>query len=108
MKKFQKSIEKRTLASDENTSSKNQLLTILLNSNQVDSSIVKTVSNVLNDKNKTQFYPINPQQVIIKSTTMIFLSCGNTGNLRDPELSFFISNTQIDEEIQNVRIIYVF
>ena len=33
----------------------NQLLASLVNSNQVDSSIVKTVSNLLNDKNKSQF-----------------------------------------------------
>ena len=33
----------------------NQLLTSLVNFNQVDSSIIKTVSNLLNDKNKSQF-----------------------------------------------------
>ena len=68
-----------------NAELRNQLLTSLVNSNQVDSSIVKTVSNLLNDKNKSQFSlePItqdnpnlftinlhNPQQVLIKGSTM--------------------------------------
>ena len=67
---------------DEITSRNNQLVTDLVNSNQVDSSIVKTsiVSNLLYDKNKSQFSlepvegnpnlfttnPHNPQQVLIK------------------------------------------
>ena len=40
---------------DELTNRNNQLVTDLVNSYQVDSSIVKTVSNLLNDKNKSQF-----------------------------------------------------
>ena len=73
-----------------NAELRNQLLTSLVNSNQVDSSIVKTVSNLLNDKNKSQFSlepiegyprssanlftinPHNPQQVLIKGSTMTF------------------------------------
>ena len=34
------------------------------------------------------------------------MSSGNTYNLNDPDLSYFITNTQLDREIQNVRIIY--
>ena len=41
--KLQKSIKQGTQGNDENTKRNNQLLTSLVNSNQVDSSIVKTV-----------------------------------------------------------------
>ena len=50
-KNLQKSIEEY----DEITNRNNKPITNLVNSNQVDSSIVKTVSNLLNDKNKSQF-----------------------------------------------------
>ena len=80
---MQKSIKEGIQEYDEITNRNNQLLTNLVNSNQVDSSIVKTVSNLLNDKNKSQFSlepnmgnpnlitinPSNPQQVIIKHYT---------------------------------------
>ena len=110
---------------DENTNRNNQLVTDLVNSKQVDSSIVKTVSNLLNDKNKNQFSlePVtqfgegnpnlftinhhNSQQVLIKGSTMIFQN-GNTYNLNDPDLSYFITNTQIDKEIQNENLIHSF
>ena len=99
-KNLQNSIEEY----DEITNRNNQLITNLVNSNQVDSSIVKTVSNLLNDKNKSQFSlepihglepmnpnlftinPHNPQQVLIKGSTMTFEN-GNTYNLNDPDLS---------------------
>ena len=91
------------------------------NSNQVGSSIVKTVSNLLNDKNKSQFSlepvegssnfftinPTDPQLVQIKGSTMTFQN-GNTYNLNDQELSYFITNAQIDKEIQNENLIYTF
>ena len=90
-------------------------------SNQVDSSIVKTVSNLLNDKNKSQFslepvlgssnfFTINhtdPQLVQIKGSTMTFQN-GNTYNLNDPDLSSIITNAQIDKKIQNENLIYNF
>ena len=90
------------------------------NSNQVDSSIVKTVSNHLNDKNKSQFSlepvegssrfftinPHNPQQVLIKGSTMTFQN-GNTYYLNDPDLSNFITNTQHDK-IKNIAVKYNF
>ena len=98
---------------------RNQLLTSLVNSNQVDSSIVKTVSNLLNDKNKRQFSlepitqifaqdnpnlftinPHNPQQVLIKCSTMTFEN-GNSYDLSDPDLQYFITNTQFDKPINN-------
>ena len=100
---------------------KNQVLTNLVNSNTVDSSIVKTVSNLLNDNNKSQFSlepvegssnllifnPHNPQQVLIKGSTMTFPN-DNTYYLNDPDLSNFITNTQLDKEIQNENLIYNF
>ena len=90
------------------------------NSNLVDSSIVKTVSNLLNDKNKSQFSlepvegssnfftinPHNPQQVLIKGSTMTFQN-GNTYYLNDPDLSNFITNTQHDK-IKNIAVKYNF
>ena len=120
-KNLQKSIEEYY----EITIRNNQLITNLVNSNQVDSSIVKTVSNLLNDKNKSQFSlepihglepmnpnlltinPHNPQQVLIKGSTMTFEN-GNTYNLNDPDLSYFITYTQLDKEIQNENLIYNF
>ena len=120
-KNLQKSIEEY----DEITNRNNQLITNLVNSNQVDSSIVKTVSNLLNDKNKSQFslepnhglepmdpnlFTINlhnPQQVLIKGSTMTFEN-GNTYNLNGPDLSYFITYTQLDKEIQNENLIYYF
>ena len=117
-KNLQKSIEEY----DEITDRNNQLITKLVNSNQVDSSIVKTVSNLLNDKNKSQFSlepvegnpnlfiinPINPQQVLIKNNTLTFLSSGNKYNLKDPDLSYFITNAQLDTQPQNLNLIYSF
>ena len=105
---------------DEITYRNNQLVTDLVNS--------KTVSNLLNDKNKSQFSlepvtqsafgegnpnlfiisPINPQQVLIKNNTLTFLSSGNKYNLKDPDLSYFITNAQLDTQPQNVNLIYSF
>ena len=111
---------------NEITNHNNQLLTSLVNSNKVDSSIVKTVSNLLNDKNKSQFSlesitqsfaqdnpnlftinPHNPQQVLIKGSTMIFEN-GNSYDLSNPDLQYFITNTQFDEQINNWDSIYNF
>ena len=107
---------------NEITNHNNQLFTSLVNSNQVDSSIVKTVSNLLNDKNKSQFSlepitqdnpnsftinPHNPQQVLIKGSTMTFEN-GNSYDLSDPDLQYFITNTQFDKPINNRGPIYTF
>ena len=111
---------------NEITNHNNQLLTSLVHSNKVDSSIVKTVSNLLNDKNKSQFSlepitqsfaqdnpnlftinPHNPQQVLIKGSTMIFEN-GNSYDLSTPDLQYFITNTQFDKQINNWDSIYNF
>ena len=103
-KSIKEGIQEYTKQYDEITNHNNQLLTNRVNSNQVDSSFVKTVSNLLNDKNKSQFSlepvmgnpnlftinPCNPQQVIIKNTTLTFLGSGNTYNLNDPDLQYFL------------------
>ena len=98
-----------------------------MNSNQVDSTIIKTVSNLLNDKNKSQFSlepvtqsalgegnpnlftinPTNPQQVLFKGSTITFEN-GNTYNLNDPDLQYFMTNTQIDKEIHDENLIHSF
>ena len=49
----------------------------------------------------------NPQLVQIKGSTMTFQN-GNTYNLNDPDLSYFITITQIDTEIQNENLIHSF
>ena len=117
-----KNLQKSIKEFDEITYRNNQLVTDLVNSNQVDSTIIKTVSNLLNDKNKSQFSlepvegnpnlfiinPINPQQVLIKNNTLTFLSSGNKYNLKDPDLSYFITNAQLDTQPQNVNLIYSF
>ena len=116
-KKLHKSVKEYNKITNRN----NQIVTDLVNSNQVDSSIVKTVSNLLNDNNKSQFSlepvegssnlftinPTDPQQVLIKGSTMTFEN-GNTYNLNDPDLQYFMTNTKIDKEIQNENLIYNF
>ena len=120
---MQNSIKEGIKHYNEITKHNNQLLTSLVNSNQVDSSIVKTVSNLLNDKNKSQFSleritqsfaqdnprsstniftinPHNPQQVLIKGSTMTFEN-GKSYDLSDPDLQCFITNTQFDKPINN-------
>ena len=120
-KKLHKSVKEGIQEYDKITNRNNQIVTDLVNSNQVDSSIVKTVSNLLNDNNKSQFSlepvegssnlftinPHNPQQVLIKGSTMTFQN-GNMYYLNDPDLSNFITNTQIDKIRQNTNIIYSF
>ena len=125
---LQKSIEKGIQEYDKISNRNNKLVTNFVNSNLVDSSIVKTISNLLNDKNKSQFSlepvtqsafgegnpnlfinnPHNPQQVLNKGSTLTCLSNNNMYNLNDPDLSYFISNAQIDTQPQNVNLIYSF
>ena len=120
-KKLHKSVKEGIQEYDKITNRNNQIVTDLVNSNQVDSSIVKTVSNLLNDNNKSQFSlepvegssnlftinPTDPQQVLIKGSTLTYQN-GNTYNLNVPDLSNFITNTQIDKIPQNTNIIYSF
>ena len=51
--------------------------------------------------------PTNPQQTIIKATTLTVLSSGigNTQDLNVQDLSYFIINTQMDRLIQDADII---
>ena len=94
---------------------------MLVISNTIDSSIVKTVSNLFIDKNNSQFSlervegnpylflidPADPQQVLIKGSTITFQN-GNTYNLNDPDLSYFITNTQFHKLPQNKNLISKF
>ena len=121
-KNLQKSIEKGIQQYDTISNRNNRLVTNVVNSNLVESSIVKTISNLLNDKNKSQFSlepvegnpnlfiinPHNPQQVLIKGSTLTFLSNNNMYKSNDPDLSYFISNSQQDTQTQNVNLIYSF
>ena len=121
-KSIKEGIQEYAKQYDEITNHNNQFLANLVNYNQVDSSIVKTVSNLLNDKNKSQFslepgmgnpnlFTINPsnaQQVIIKNTTLTFLGSGSTYDLNDPDLQYFKTNTKFDKQIKNLGTIYSF
>ena len=121
-KNLQKSIKEGIQEYDEITNRNNQILTSLVNSNQADSSIVKTVCNLFNDKNKSQFSlepimgnpklftinPSNPQQVIIKNTTLTLSGSGNIYDLNDPDLQYFKTNTQFNRQLQNVNTIFNF
>ena len=51
--------------------------------------------------------PHNPQQVIIKGSTITFQN-GNTYDLEDPDLSYFLCNAQLDTQPQNVNLVYSF
>ena len=52
--------------------------------------------------------PSNPQQVLNKNTPLTFLGSGNTYDLNDPDLQYFITNTKVDRKINNKNIIYSF
>ena len=52
--------------------------------------------------------PSNPRQVLIKNTTLTFLCSGNIYDLNDPDLQYFITNTQFDKQINNLDTIYSF
>ena len=118
-KNLQKSIKEGIQEYGEITKRNNKLLTNLVNSNQVDSSIIKTVSKLLNTKsqfslkptkgypNLFTFNPHNPQQVLIKGSTMTFEN-GHSYDLSDPDFQYFITNTQFDIEINNLDTIYSF
>ena len=49
----------------------------------------------------------NPQLLQIKGSTMTSQN-GNMYILKDPDLSYFIFNAQLDEEPQNVDLLYTF
>ena len=116
---LQKSNKQRIQDYDESTNRKNQLLTNLVYSNQVDSTIVKTVSNILDTRSQFSLEPItdnpnlftynpdNPQPVLIKGSTMTFQN-EHSYYLNDPGLQYFITNAHFDREINNVNIIFNF
>ena len=116
---MQKSIKEGIQEYDEITNRNIQLLTNLVNSNQVDCSIIKTISNLLNTQSRFSLETIksnpylftinshNPQQVLIKGSTMTFEN-GHSYDLNDPDLQYFITNTKFDREINNKNIIYSF
>ena len=101
-------IEKQVKALQDGTQQYN-FITNVDESNTVDPNIVKTVANLLNDKNKSQFSiepvdehtpniftinPSNPQTVLISGSTITFEN-GNNYDLTVPEISNFLTNTQI-------------
>ena len=80
-------------------------------------SNVGTSSILVNDENKSQFLlqhvdsslfvisHTNPQQVIVKDSTMTFQNV-NTSKLDDPGFSFSLTKTQFDREVNNVGLIF--
>ena len=82
----------------------------------MDSSIVKTVSKLLNDKRKEPvegssnlftINPTNPQQVQMKGSAMTF-QFGYTYNLNHTDLSFIIIITQLNKRPENEYLIHTF
>ena len=101
------------------TEKNNKLLNQLVNSKSVDSSIIKTIANLLSDKNKSQFKieqndpknpnsftinPTSPQNITISGSNMTFED-GRTYNLNNPDIQYFITNTSIDREINDLETI---
>ena len=107
-KSIKKGIQEYAKQYDEITYRNNQLLTNLVNSNQVDSRIVKTVSNLINTQSQFSLEPIkgNPNLFTI-NTTMTFEN-GHSYDLNDPDLQYFITNTKIDTQLNNLGTIYKF
>ena len=79
-----------------------------------------TVSNLINSKSQYSLEPItqtnpnlitiipyNPQQELIKGSTMNFEN-GHSNDLNDPDLQCFITITLFNREIDNVNLIYNF
>ena len=97
------------------------ILNTLVKSNMIDSNIVQTLSNIMNTKNKSQFSlnynkllntftinPQNPQPVKIEGYNMIFKN-GNTYDMRDRNLAYFLSNSNMNENnIIDDELIYNF
>ena len=83
-------------------------LKYLVNSNIVDSNIVTTLSNMINNKNRSQFSlnqikdnkfqinPTNPQNVIIKGSHMIFDN-GNEYNFDNTDVSYYATTPNLDK-----------
>ena len=97
------------------------ILNNLVKSNMIDSNIVRTLSNLMNNKNKSQFSinyntsdnsftinPINPQKIKIEGYNMIFKN-GNIYDLRNKDLAYFLSYTNMNENnITDDELIYKF
>ena len=62
----------------------------------------------MGNPNLSTINPSNPQQVLIKNTTLTFLGSGNIYDLNDPDLQNFITNTQFDKQINNLGTIFNF
>ena len=116
IKNSQKSIKEGIQEYDEITKRNNQLIKDFVDSNQVDSSFVKIVSNLLNTRSQFRLEPaeINPNLFIVNSTTnpQLVQIKGSTitprmvtHSVNNQDLSYFINSTQIDKEIQNLNLI---
>ena len=47
---------------------------------------------------------MNGQKALIKKSLLTFLSNGNTYDLNDSELSHFLTNKQLEQQIQNTKV----
>ena len=98
------------------TSGHKQQLNQLIDDKSVDPSIIKTVAILLSDKNRSQFKieqndpknpnsftinPLDPQNITISGSNMIFKD-GRTYNLNNPDLQYFITNTNIERAINDI------
>ena len=60
-----------------------------------------------NESNIFAIFPKNPQDVMINNSIIVFEN-GNTYDLRNPDLSYFITNTILQKEIHDYRTFYNF
>ena len=63
-----------------------------------------------NPRSSANFFtinPPNPQPVLIEGSIMIFEN-GNSYDLNDPDLQYFITNTHFDREINSLNLICSF
>ena len=70
-------------------------------------SLEPIMGNWRSSTNLFTINPNNPQQVLIKGSTMTFEN-GHSYDLSDPDLQYFITNTQFSREIKNLDTSYSF
>ena len=66
-----------------------------------------SLQHVGRNSNLFTINPTNPQQLLIKGSAMIF-QYGNTYDLNNPDLSYFLTNRPIDGKMENFSFIFNF
>ena len=93
---------------DQRSENNKAILERLIQTNTVDSSIIKTTSNLLTNKDKSQSTPSlniftnnphNPQRVMIQNSHIGFRN-GYKFDQMNSHLFYFITNTKIQKKLQ--------